>query len=156
MLSSICRGNSSIVCSGRGNCVCGECVCHQRPVSIFQNTICLWFVTEYMFFSVACCCCCCWCWNLHALFSFQQLLAIYSNIMLFSALWAFLWCFSPPRASLMPLFLITLRRVEELQSCTNFKQKLVSWNENICCSINDVILKPDLLFLLNFSRMNKR
>ncbi|XP_072029330.1 integrin beta-1-like [Amphiura filiformis] len=27
-----CRaGNSSIVCSGRGNCVCGECVCHGRP-----------------------------------------------------------------------------------------------------------------------------
>ncbi|XP_038076303.1 integrin beta-1-B-like [Patiria miniata] len=27
-----CRaGNSSIVCSGRGSCVCGQCVCFQRP-----------------------------------------------------------------------------------------------------------------------------
>lgn len=35
--SPIFRGNSTIICSGRGSCVCGDCVCFPRPVRIFWN-----------------------------------------------------------------------------------------------------------------------
>ena len=38
------RGNSTLVCSGRGRCVCGECQCFPRPVS--KNTHCEFYCSH--------------------------------------------------------------------------------------------------------------